>query len=56
METEHYTNMFYKKCFTNCVIGITFSFTVKAATLIFIPGRGSAVSSAKERRGIRFCL
>ena len=27
---------------------IDFSLTVKAATLIFISGRGSAVSSAKE--------
>ena len=27
-----------------------FSLTVKAATLIFISGRGSAISSAKERK------
>ena len=27
---------------------IEFSLTVKAATLIFIPGRGSALSSAKQ--------
>ena len=27
---------------------IDFLVTVKAATLIFIPGRGSAISSAKE--------
>ena len=27
---------------------IDFLFTVKAATLIFISGRGSAISSAKE--------
>ena len=27
---------------------IDFSLTVKAATLIFISGRGSAISSAKE--------
>ena len=27
---------------------IDFSLTVKAATLIFKPGRGSAISSAKE--------
>ena len=27
---------------------IDFSLAVKAATLIFIPGRGSAISSAKE--------
>ena len=32
-----------------------FSLTVKAATLIFISGRGSAISSAKERE-IRFYL
>ena len=30
------------------MILIEFSLTVKAATLIFIPGRGSAVSSAVE--------
>ena len=29
---------------------IDFSFTVKAATLIFISGRGSAISSAKEEK------
>ena len=29
---------------------IDFSLTVKAATLIFISGRGSAISSAKERK------
>ena len=28
---------------------IQFSLTVKAATLIFISGRGSAISSAKDR-------
>ena len=28
---------------------IDFSLTVKAATLIFISGRGSAISSVKER-------
>ena len=27
---------------------LDFSLTVKAATLIFIPGRGSAISSAKQ--------
>ena len=27
---------------------IDFSLTVKTATLIFIPGRGSAISSAKQ--------
>ena len=31
-----------------CVVLIDFSLTVKAATLIFISGRGSAISSAKE--------
>ena len=29
-------------------ISIDFSLTVKAATLIFISGRGSAISSAKQ--------
>ena len=29
-----------------CVVSIDFSLTVKAATLIFISGRGSAISSA----------
>ena len=29
---------------------IDFSLTVKAATLIFIPGRGSTISSAKQWR------
>ena len=32
----------------NCLVLIDFSLTVKAATLIFISGRGSAISSAKE--------
>ena len=32
----------------NFIISIDFSLTVKAATLIFISGRGSAISSAKE--------
>ena len=31
-----------------CIILIDFSLTVKAATLIFITGRGSAISSAKQ--------
>ena len=31
-----------------CIVLIDFSLTVKAATLIFIFGRGSAISSAKE--------
>ena len=30
------------------IIIIDFSFTVKAAAIIFISGRGSAISSAKE--------
>ena len=30
------------------IVLIDFSLTVKAATLIFISGRGSAISSAKE--------
>ena len=34
-------------CLARCVL-IDFSLTVKAATLIFISGRGSAISSAKE--------
>ena len=29
-------------------VSIDFSLTVKAATLIFISGRGSAISSAKQ--------
>ena len=29
---------------------IDFSFTVKAVTLIFISGRGSAISSAKQEK------
>ena len=29
---------------------LDFSLTVKAATLIFISGRGSAISSAKQRK------
>ena len=31
-----------------CLILIYFSFTVKAATLIFISGRGLAITSTKE--------
>ena len=30
------------------ILLLDFSFTVKAATLIFTSGRGSAISSAKE--------
>ena len=34
---------------TDCIqLLIDFSLTVKAATLIFISGRGSAISSAKQ--------
>ena len=33
--------------FTICILLLDFSLTVKAATLIFISGRGSAISSAK---------
>ena len=32
----------------NFLLLLDFSLTVKAATLIFISGRGSAISSAKE--------
>ena len=34
--------------FAVIMVLIDVSLTVKAATLIFIPGRGSAISSAKE--------
>ena len=34
--------------FQSPLVLIDFSLTVKAATLIFIPGRGSAISSAKQ--------
>ena len=33
---------------TGCLVLIDFSLTVKAATLIIISGRGSAISSVKE--------
>ena len=33
---------------TTFLVLLDFSLTVKAATLIFISGRGSAISSAKE--------
>ena len=33
---------------TSSLVLMDFSLTVKAATLIFISGRGSAISSAKE--------
>ena len=32
------------------VVLIDFSLTIKAATLIFISGHGSVISSAKERK------
>ena len=36
------------KCHVVMIVLIEFSLTVKATTLIFISGRGSAISSAKE--------
>ena len=33
---------------THCYVLLDFSITVNAATFIFISGRGSAISSAKE--------
>ena len=38
---------FFFLCATHVIL-LDFSLTVKAATLIFISGRGSAISSAKE--------
>ena len=35
---------------------LDFSLTVKAATLIFISGRGSAISSAKEGNQVLFII
>ena len=37
----------HKNLHCRCIL-LDFSLTVKAATLIFISGRGSAISSAKE--------
>ena len=37
--------------FCNAVL-IDFLLTVKAETLIFIPGRGSAISSAKQGKSV----
>ena len=37
-----------KRSFSNCFVLLDFSLSVKAATLIFISGCGSAISSAKE--------
>ena len=34
----------------NIHVLIDFSLTIKAATLTFIPGRGSAISSAKQEK------
>ena len=42
-------------CVRSAVL-IDFSLTVKAATLIFISGRGSAISSAKEESGFIYNL
>ena len=42
------TRLHYLKYFLSLQILLAFSLTVKAATLIFIFGRGSAISSAKE--------
>ena len=42
--------------YPNTYILIDFSLTVKAATLIFISGRGSAISSAKEGNQILFII
>ena len=36
------------KTYHSCLVLIDFTHAVKAATLIFISGRGSAISSAKE--------
>ena len=43
-----YRKMCYALMIDMLMIFIDFSLTVKAATLIFISGRGSAISSAKE--------
>ena len=43
----------------NCMVLLDFSLTVKAATLIFISGCGSAISSAKEGKSgfiYKFCI
>ena len=41
---------FSKTLYHSCLVLIDFTLTVKAATLIFISGRGSAISSAKEEK------
>ena len=38
------------------IVLIDFSLTIKAATLIFISGRGSAISSAKEGNQVLFII
>ena len=43
-----YIGITYKKASYSQLISLDFSLSVKAATLIFISGRGSAISSAKE--------
>ena len=44
-------------CFIPLHVLIDFSLTVKAVTLLFIAGRGSAISSAKEgKSGVFFYL
>ena len=41
--------MFFSKTpYYSCLVLIDFTLTVKAATLIFLSWRGSAISSAKE--------
>ena len=35
-------------CYKVCTVKLDFLFTVKVATLIFIPGCGSTISSAME--------
>ena len=47
MQAKKYSELFYQQLYLQHVL-IDFSLTVKAATLIFISGRGLAISSAKE--------
>ena len=42
--------------FVSAVVLIDFSLTVKAATLIFISGRGSAISSARKGNQVLFII
>ena len=44
----HVTHVKINSFHVTLLLLIDFSLTVKAATLIFISGRGSAISSAKE--------